>query len=295
MAQAVHLAALSKHEDDGRIHPFVGAVIAHPDGHEISSGYRGQRGAGNHAEQEALENIDESIVRGSIVYSTLEPCTSRGQKTSCLLRLINVGVAEVVIGILDPNPDIRGKGEYKFEERGIRVRKFDPDFVGQIRSLNERFIDYQLGVGVMITAVQKVGAASIEVTADHRTKREQLRIDVNGIAVRGTYRVRPTQGDRIALFVHRHGAYYPQQPIDFNFDKEKSIWQAPYAWIGNGDPPVRNELIIARLSEDLSVAFRHYDRVHHLKKEWIGFELNPEPPGFERLASLTIMGTKNPS
>jgi pyrimidine deaminase RibD-like protein len=112
---ALDLSRESKSEDDGRIHPFVGAVIAHPDGHLISSGYRGQHTPGNHAEQEALIGIDESVVRGSVVYSTLEPCTSRGRQTACCLRLLNAGVAEVVIGILDPNPDIRGRGEYKFE------------------------------------------------------------------------------------------------------------------------------------------------------------------------------------
>jgi pyrimidine deaminase RibD-like protein len=297
MAMALHLSTKSVSEDDGRIHPFVGAVIAHPDGHLISSGYRGQHTPGNHAEQEALVGITESVVRGSIVYSTLEPCTSRGRQTPCCLRLLNAGVAEVVIGILDPNPDIRGKGEYKFEDTRVRVRKFNPDLVDQIRWLNREFIEYQLGVGPMITTIQKMNGKELLVTEDHRSNSEQLVVDTNGIAIRGTYRVRPTPGDRIILVVRRHGRYYPQQTIDFNHDKERSIWQVPYAWIATGDPPVWNEIIIARLSEDLSIAFKHYDTVQHhflsthkMKNQWVGFELNPEPPGFQRLASLTIMG-----
>ena len=122
MRMAVELSKRSLDEDDGRIHPKVGAVIVHSSGEVISSGYRGQHTAGNHAEQEALDGIRDDVVAGAVVYSTLEPCTFRGKQTPCCLRLLDRGVSEVVIGILDPNPDIRGKGWWKFEERGVKVR-----------------------------------------------------------------------------------------------------------------------------------------------------------------------------
>jgi pyrimidine deaminase RibD-like protein len=297
MLQAIDLSKRSVDEDDHRIHPKVGAVIVHPNGQKISSAFRGKVTPGHHAEQEALENIDLSQVRGSIVYSTLEPCYIRGKQEPCCWRLFKAGVSEVVIGILDPNPDIRGKGWWLFEEQKIKVRNFAVDLILEIRSLNADFIEYQLGVGPMITTVQKMSGKELSVTENHRNNTEQLLVDTNRIAIRGTYRVQPRRGDRIILVVRRHGAYYPQQNIDFNYDKSRSLWQAPFAWIATGDPPVRNEIIIARLSEDLDIAFRHYDTVHRhfettkkMANQWIGFELNPEPPGFERLASVTIMG-----
>jgi pyrimidine deaminase RibD-like protein len=94
---AVRLAASSKSEDDKRIHPQVGAVVSR-DGHVLSTGYRGERYEGAHAEESALLklNVDETI--GATVYSTLEPCTTRG-KTPCSLLLIQRGITRLVYGI----------------------------------------------------------------------------------------------------------------------------------------------------------------------------------------------------
>src|SRR5580704_8482587 len=101
MRMAVNLARQSRAEGDGRIHPMVGAVIAYPNGEVISTGFRGRYTPGNHAEQEALVGINEDVVAGAVVYSTLEPCTFRGKQTPCCLRLIDRAISEVVIGILD--------------------------------------------------------------------------------------------------------------------------------------------------------------------------------------------------
>ena len=124
------------------------------------------------AEQEALVGIREDVVAGAVVYSTLEPCTLRGNQTPCCLRLLDRNVSEVVIGILDPNPDIRGRGWWKFEERGIKVRNFTQQLVREIREMNQTFIDEQLGPGLMITAIQPEGANELRVSEHHRARRE---------------------------------------------------------------------------------------------------------------------------
>lgn len=291
---AVELSRQSRKEADGRIHPFVGAVIAHPNGEIISTGYRGQYTPGNHAEQEALVGINEDLVAGSIVYSTLEPCTFRGKQTPCCLRLIDRNIVEVVIGILDPNRDIRGRGWWKFEERGIRVRNFDPEFVKEIRHMNQDFIDYQLGPGIMVAAIQPEGANEIAVNEHHRARREVLEVRTNKVSVRGTYRVRPVPGDSIRLFVRRDRTYYPQAPINFGYDHDNSLWQCAVAWLKAGDDSSDNEIIVARLSEDLNTVTRHYSKVHQVLlaennlNKWVGIDMDPEPPGFKRLASLTV-------
>jgi pyrimidine deaminase RibD-like protein len=297
MRQAFELSKNCKPEDD-RVHPYVGAVIVNAQGHLISTGYRGQTpGKGAHAEQEALKDQRPDVLRGATVYTTLEPCTIRGREPSCCSRLIRAEVAEVVIGMLDPNRDIRGKGWWELEQNNINVRYFDASVVREIRRLNRDFIEYQLGVGLMITAVQPNGRPEIAVTPDHRAKTVLLEVPSGKIIIRGTYRVKPTRGDRIVMLVRRGRKgtrYFPQETINFDYDREKGIWQAPSAWVRAVGDTAENEFVIARVSDDLDVAMQHYVTVHtdvlkdHKIDKWIGIIMDAEPPGLERLASLWV-------
>ena len=244
----------------------------------------------------ALDGQRPDVLRGAIVYTTLEPCTVRGEQASCCSRLIKAGVAEVVIGMLDPNRDIRGRGWWELEDNRIRVRYFEPDIAEQVRHLNRDFIDYQLGVGLLITAVQPDGKPELIVTSDHRAKRNVLQVPAGRLMIRGGYRVKPTRGDRIVPFVRRGNNYRPQRAITFDYDQENRMWQAPSAYVwGNRE----NELIIARVSKDFDVAIRHYNTVHtaldsneKLKtidfEKWIPIVIETEPSGFESLAHLWV-------
>jgi pyrimidine deaminase RibD-like protein len=288
MKLAFELSRLCKTEEDGRVHPCVGAVVVRPNGDLIKRAYRGQKVVGRHAEQEALLDQPSDVLEGAIVYTTLEPCTVRGQQEPCSSRLIRARVSEVVIGMLDPNRDIRGKGWCELEDKGIKVRYFDYDIARQIHALNQEFIDYQLGVGLWITIVQPESSAAIPVDQEHRTKEKVLTVRVGKLTIRGSYKVKPTRGDRIVMFVRRGNRYFPQQGIDFDHDHGKRLWQAPSAWVEAVGDDSGNELVIARVSEDLHIAFQHYVAVHSVTQRWIGIIMNPEPPGFERLASLWV-------
>jgi hypothetical protein len=99
------------------------------------------------------------------------------------------------------------------------------------------------------------------------------------------------------VFVRFSRTYYPQAPIDFTFNYDNALWRCPSVWLGYNkmEDPSEYEIIIARLSEDLNVATRHYSMVNRFMKDkhkldgiWVGIEMDPEPPGFERLASLTL-------
>jgi pyrimidine deaminase RibD-like protein len=294
MRLAVDLSRKSKAENDGRVHPFVGAVIVNPDGVVISSGYRGQHTPGNHGEQEALVGIREDVVKDAVVYSTLEPCTFRGKQTPCCLRLIDKSISEVVIGILDPNRDIRGMGWWKFMERGVKVRTFDREFVEEIRTLNAAFIDDQLGPGLVITQVQPAGSDAIAVSEDHRAGRVVLQTRTDKNVIRGIYRTRPSEGHRIHLFVRRDTTYYPQAPINFRYDQDNRMWECPSAWLLPLASGADHEIVIADLSDDLMVAVHHYSDVYNALQErvgnsaWVGIPMDPEPPGFKRLAQLMV-------
>ena len=98
--------------------PMVGAVIVK--GHLIiSKGYHHRYG-GKHAEINAIENAREDI-SGATLYVTLEPCCHYGKRPPCTEFIIKSKIRRVVVGIVDPNPVVRGKGIQKLREEGIEV------------------------------------------------------------------------------------------------------------------------------------------------------------------------------
>lgn len=100
--------------------PMVGCVIVR-DGRVIGDGYHQQFG-GPHAECEALAACRESP-RGAMVYVNLEPCCHTNKKTPpCVPALIEAQVSRVVVGCIDPNPDVSGKGVEALRAGGIDVK-----------------------------------------------------------------------------------------------------------------------------------------------------------------------------
>src|SRR5437763_505869 len=105
----------------GRVepNPMVGCVIV-KNNRVIGEGYHQQFG-GPHAEPNALANCVESP-HGATAYVTLEPCCHANKKTPpCTPRLIAAKIARVVIGCLDPNPDVNGQGVAMLRAAGVMV------------------------------------------------------------------------------------------------------------------------------------------------------------------------------
>ena len=117
MKLALHLArrGLGKTSPN----PIVGAVIV-KHGRIIGHGYHRYFG-GDHAEIDAFKNTKESPI-GATLYVTLEPCCHHGggKKTPpCTDAIIREKIGCVVIGVLDPNPRVRGGGVKELNEHGI--------------------------------------------------------------------------------------------------------------------------------------------------------------------------------
>ena len=117
--EAMHaaIAAASRARRHASPNPWVGAVVVH-DGRIVADGATEAPG-GRHAEVCALDAAGE--VRGATVVVTLEPCNHQGRTGPCAQALIEAGIARVVVGLQDPDPQVAGSGISRLEEAGIDV------------------------------------------------------------------------------------------------------------------------------------------------------------------------------
>ena len=135
------MAKKSVAENDGELHPYVGAVIV-KDGKVISTGYRGETGEGRHAEfctlKKLNDDVDDVDLSGCTVYTTLEPCSKRKPpKKSCATRLINAKAARVVSGMPDKDKDVYGLSS--LAEAGIHIGLFPNDLMQELLALNKEW------------------------------------------------------------------------------------------------------------------------------------------------------------
>ena len=98
--------------------PAVGAVIVRG-GRVIGEGFHRRAGL-PHAEVEALQRVN-GTARGATLYVNLEPCAHHGRTPPCAEALIAAGLKRVVVGIVDPNPLVRGRGLRRLRQAGIAV------------------------------------------------------------------------------------------------------------------------------------------------------------------------------
>jgi len=117
--------------------PAVGAVLVR-DGLVVGFGHTQPPGS-IHAEIMALRQAGPRA-KGATLYVTLEPCCHHGRTPPCTQAIIDAGISEVHIALIDPNPLVSGKGVRILEEAGIKT------FVGHCeegaRELNEGYIKF---------------------------------------------------------------------------------------------------------------------------------------------------------
>ncbi len=118
MARCLQLAKCGKANVNPN--PMVGSVIVE-NGEIIGEGYHREFG-GPHAEVYAIASVkEESRLRNATLYVNLEPCSHYGKTPPCTELIIEKGIRRVVVGCLDPFPEVSGKGVALLREAGVEV------------------------------------------------------------------------------------------------------------------------------------------------------------------------------
>ena len=103
-----------------RPNPMVGSVIVH-DAKIIGEGFTSPYGS-HHAELNAINSVEnKSLLKEATIYVTLEPCSHFGKTPPCSDLIIQHQIPHVVIGCIDDNPEVAGKGIKKLKESGCQV------------------------------------------------------------------------------------------------------------------------------------------------------------------------------
>lgn len=157
--------SIPEHED--KADPKVGAILTTADGEFICKAHRGELRSGDHAEFTVLEKkCRDKKLDDCIVYATLEPCAPgarKAPKLSCSERLVNARIQKVYMGVQDPDPLVKGKGESYLRSKKIEIGFFDKDLQSEIMTANEDF---------MQQAVERARKAESEEFVPIRTEME---------------------------------------------------------------------------------------------------------------------------
>ncbi|WP_073417014.1 bifunctional diaminohydroxyphosphoribosylaminopyrimidine deaminase/5-amino-6-(5-phosphoribosylamino)uracil reductase RibD [Flavobacterium defluvii] len=119
--------------------PMVGSVIVY-DGKIIGEGWHKKAGE-PHAEVNAVRSVkDKSLLKKATIYVSLEPCSHFGKTPPCCDLIIANEIPNVVVGTVDPNEKVAGRGIKKLVEAGTNVT------VGiledECNDLNKRFFTF---------------------------------------------------------------------------------------------------------------------------------------------------------
>jgi len=127
---------LARHVITATPNPRVGCVLV-KDNEVVGEGWHQGPGL-PHAEVVALEQAGAAAL-GATAFVSLEPCAHHGRTGPCCEALHTAGVERVVLAIVDPNPQVAGKGIAYLEGNGIEVFLLT-DFANQARAINPGFM-----------------------------------------------------------------------------------------------------------------------------------------------------------
>ncbi len=223
--------------------PRVGAILVDAQGEVLAQGFHALAG-GPHAEVEALKDF-ASLPPEATLFVTLEPCNHQGKTPPCTEFLIQKKLRHLVIGCLDPNPRVSGKGVARLREAGMEVTQGVLE--DECRRLNERynryirkgmpFIALKAGVSLDGKIAMASGESQWVTSTEARAKAHQLRSQFQAIMIgkktlladnpRLDNRIDPAPRQPIPIVI---GQPLIQAGLNFFQDQRKKYWLASSAY-----------------------------------------------------------------
>jgi diaminohydroxyphosphoribosylaminopyrimidine deaminase/5-amino-6-(5-phosphoribosylamino)uracil reductase len=100
--------------------PMVGCVLV-AGGKIIGQGYHREYGRA-HAEVNAIKSVKHpDLLASSTLYVNLEPCAHHGKTPPCSDLILDKRIPRVVVGTMDPNKAVSGKGISRLCDHGVEV------------------------------------------------------------------------------------------------------------------------------------------------------------------------------
>ena len=210
MIRAIDLARKHVHTHPN---PRVGSVVVDSHGAVVGEGWHEGPGT-SHAEVMALDEAGPRA-QGSTVYVSLEPCSHHGRTPPCVDALIEAGVVRVIVGAIDPDPNVAGGGVARLKGAGIEVvtgvlegpaREVDPAYFRHRETGMPRVtLKWAMTLDGSVAAVD--GSSQWITSEDARRHAHEVRAGVDAVIIgAGTVRV-----DDPALDVRIEG-YRGDQP-----------------------------------------------------------------------------------
>jgi len=170
--------------------PRVGAIIIDQNGKIIAEGWHKSYG-GPHAEVEAINLANLPSYENHTLIVTLEPCNFYGKTPPCTDLIIDKKFSKVVIGTLDPNPQVNGKGVEKLKNAGIEVIsgvledqcKHLIRYFAKFINYKKPFIILKIAQTIDGNIALKNGQSKWITSEESRLKVQELRTDVDAILV----------------------------------------------------------------------------------------------------------------
>jgi len=129
----------------------VGAIIVDHEGAALATGFTGEIGPRDHAEEVALAKLADRQglnLAEATIYSSLEPCTARKSRPgTCTDLILAAGIKRVVIALREPLLFVDCHGVETLRERGIDVIEIS-DLGRQVREINAHVLDHGYADGI---------------------------------------------------------------------------------------------------------------------------------------------------
>ena len=234
-------ALLLARNGEGRVspNPMVGAVVVH-DGLIIGEGFHAVYG-GPHAEVNAINSVKphlRHLLKDSQIYVTLEPCAHHGKTPPCANLIVATGIPEVVVGALDPNPLVAGKGIEIMNDAGVKV--VSGVLEEECKYLNRRFMFAQVSPFPYITLKWAQSADGFMATFDADGLPSPVKLSTRMSSV----------------WVHRERAAYDAIMVGGNTERidhpqlNVRLWggNSPKKFVAHGDCDLQQTLLEMRKS-----------------------------------------------